>query len=121
MDENIILDYFESPQHRGVLELATHQQYVRNPACGDEVTLQLQIDVERIATARFKAAGCMISQAAASMLCEYVEQKRLADLAEFQADDMLNLIGVPLTPRRQQCGLLPFKALKTIVYASAKT
>ncbi|MGZ0174791.1 MAG: iron-sulfur cluster assembly scaffold protein [Planctomycetales bacterium] len=117
MDENPILDHFESPYHRGEAASGSVDRSIRNPACGDELTLQLAIQDGRVGEAWFTAAGCMVSQAATSMLCEYVEGRTLESLAEFQAADMLALIGVPLTPRRQQCGLLPFRVLKELIYS----
>ncbi|MGZ0174555.1 MAG: iron-sulfur cluster assembly scaffold protein [Planctomycetales bacterium] len=116
MDENPILEHFESPFHRGKAPSGTHERSLRNPACGDELTLRLRVHDGQVGEAWFTAAGCMVSQAATSMLCEYVEGRTLESLAEFQAVDMLALIGVPLTPRRQQCGLLPFRALKELIY-----
>lgn len=117
MDDNPILEEFESPYHRGEFAVATHRQYQRNPTCGDEVTLRLVFSNNRLTEAWFSAAGCMVSQAAASMLCRHIEQKSIVTLRAFQASDMLRLVGVPLTPHRQQCALLCFKALKTIVYS----
>lgn len=117
MDDNPILEHFESPWHRGNFPEATHCQSTRNPACGDEVMLRVQIVDGSIELAWFTAAGCMVSQAAASMLCEHIEGRSLNELRDFDAESMLALIGVPLTPHRQQCGLLPFKALKTLIYS----
>ena len=117
MDDNPILDHFESPWHRGELATATHRQSTRNPTCGDEVTLQLRVNDGTLEEAWFQASGCMVSQASASMLCQHIEGCGLQQLSEFNALSMLKLIRVPLSPKRQQCGLLPFKALKTLVYS----
>lgn len=70
--------------------------------------------------AYFEGGGCVISQAAASLLCEHVEGRMLGDLAGFTAVDMLDLIDIPLVPKRQRCGLLAFRALKTIVYSHTR-
>ena len=117
MDHNPILDHFESPYHRGEASAGAVQRSLRNPACGDELTLQLTIQDGQVGEAWSTAAGCMVSQAATSMLCEYVERRTVESLAEFQAADMLALIGVPLTPRLQQCGLWPFRALNELIYS----
>ncbi len=66
--------------------------------------------------AYFEGGGCVISQAAASLLCEHIEGRTLDDLAAFTAADMLGLIDIPLLPRRQDCGLLALRVLKNIVY-----
>lgn len=111
-----ILDHYESPYHKGPLADASCTLSDRNPICGDQVTLQLRFDGDKVAECFFQGTGCAISQAAASILCEAVEGKTLAELRELQARDMLDLLQVPLTPSRQKCGLLAFKILKTLLY-----
>lgn len=116
-DEHI-LDHFESPYHKGHLPCPTCTHSDRNPICGDQVTLELSIDdQQRVREAFFDGKGCAISQAAASILCESIEGKSLAELRDFQAKDMLDLLKVRLTASRQKCGLLGFKVLKTMLYS----
>jgi nitrogen fixation NifU-like protein len=84
------------------------------------VQIQLAVDEQgRIEQAYFDGEGCAISQAAASILCEAIEGKRLVEVEGMQAQDMLDMLKVPLTATRQRCGLLGFKVLKTIVYSIA--
>ncbi len=116
--DDLILDHYESPYHRGQLEAASCTHTELNPLCGDRVQLQLEIDSDRrIAQAFFDGEGCAISQAAASILCEHIEGKSLSEVAEFEASEMLDLLQVQLTATRQRCGLLGFKVLKTLVYS----
>ena len=116
--DELILDHYESPYHRGELESPSCTHTERNPLCGDRVQLQLQIDSEqRIQQAVFDGEGCAISQAAASILCEHIEGKTLEEVEEFSAAAMLDLLRVQLTAVRQRCGLLGFKVLKTLVYS----
>jgi nitrogen fixation NifU-like protein len=111
-----ILDHYESPYHKGRLEAASCSHSDRNPICGDQVTLQLRFEGDKVAECYFDGKGCAISQAAASILCEAVEGKSLSELQTLQAKDMLSLLKVPLTASRQKCGLLAFKVLKTLLY-----
>jgi nitrogen fixation NifU-like protein len=112
-----ILEHFECPYHKGRIENPTATHRDKNPLCGDVVQLQLRVDDDgQIREAFFDGQGCAISQAAASMLCEQIEGKTLDEVREMQAQDMLDLLKVPLTASRQKCGLLGFKVLKTIVY-----
>ena len=113
MSENPLLEHFDAPYHRGDLPSATHRQSVSSAACGDEVTLALQIEDQRIQAAWFQAYGCIVCQAPASIFCEHIEHRTLTELAEFHAAAMLALIGVPLTPGRQRCGLLALQAFQT--------
>ncbi|MBQ15787.1 MAG: SUF system NifU family Fe-S cluster assembly protein [Planctomycetaceae bacterium] len=116
--DDLILDHYESPYHRGRLESASCEHTELNPLCGDRVQLQLQIDEERrIQQAYFEGEGCAISQAAASILCEHIEGRTLGEVEAFDARQMLDLLQVRLTATRQRCGLLGFKVLKTLAYA----
>ena len=118
MDENPILMHLDSPYHRGPVENATHVGYARSASCGDEVRLYLIVDQGVVTTAGFVASGCMVCQAAASILCEAVESRRIPQLELMTTEIMLELIGVPLTLRRQQCGLLPLIALRQAISVS---
>jgi nitrogen fixation NifU-like protein len=115
-DEHV-LDHFESPYHKGRLDRPSCEHSDRNPICGDQITVQLQLDDGKVTKAYFDGKGCAISQAAASMLCEHIEGKSLAELEQMPAKDMLGLLQVPLTPSRQKCGLLAWKVLKTLIYS----
>lgn len=113
-----ILEHFESPYHKGKILHPTCSHCDKNPLCGDVVELQLRLDAnDCISEAYFDGKGCAISQAAASILCEEIEGKPLSELKGMQAQEMLDLLHVPLTASRQKCGLLAFKVLKTLVYA----
>jgi len=116
--EDHILPHFEDPYHKQEIDCASCQHSERNPLCGDTVTLQLMIgENETIEKAYFSGNGCAISQAGASMLCEQIEGKTVSELEEFSAEEMLELLKVPLTATRQRCGLLGFKVLKTLLYS----
>lgn len=118
IEETNLFAHFESPHHRGRLADPTCGHLERNALCGDWVRLELRLnEAARIEAAYFEGGGCVISQAASSLLCEHIEGRSLSDLATFMVADMLNLIDIPLVIRRQRCGLLAFRALKIIVYS----
>lgn len=112
-----ILDHFECPYHKGHLPQPSCAHSERNPICGDQLTLELQIADGKVQQAFFNGKGCAISQAAASMLCEHVEGRAVEELRNMPAKEMLDILKVPLTPSRQKCGLLGFKVLKTMLYS----
>ena len=115
--DDYILDHFESPYHKGHAAQPTIAHEDENPLCGDHVHLEVVVDdQERVKEAWFDGHGCAISQASASILTEMVEGKTLAELREFSAQEMLDLLKVRLTASRQKCGLLCFKVLKTMIY-----
>lgn len=116
--DDYILDHFECPYHKGRLDDPSGSHCERNPLCGDVVQMDVRIDADgRVTDCYFDGRGCAISQAAASILCENVEGKLVDEVRALQADDVLEMLKVPLTATRQRCGLLGFKVLKTIVYS----
>jgi nitrogen fixation NifU-like protein len=113
-----ILDHYEEPFHRGRCPRATHAHEDENPLCGDVVRVELAIEPDgTIRDAYFDGDGCCISQASASMLLEQMCGKRVDDVKAFAAEDMLRLFGARLTPNRQKCCLLPWRALQTAIYS----
>jgi nitrogen fixation NifU-like protein len=114
-----ILLHYEEPFHRGRCPRATHAHEDDNPLCGDFVHIDLAVGPNgQIDEAWFDGDGCCISQAAASMLIEQVQGKRLDEIKNFTAGDMLALFGAKLTPNRQKCCLLPWRVLQSAMYAS---
>ena len=114
-DADFLREHMEAPYNRGRLKRPTCAWTERNAACGDQVHLELEIGGGCVRRAYFDGHGCLISQAAASILCQHVEGRSLDQLRNFRAEDMLHLIRIPLTPRRWGCALLAFVALKKLV------
>ena len=113
-----ILDHYEEPFHRGKCPAMTHSHEGETPLCGDVVRVELAIAPDGlIREAYFEGDGCCISQASASMLIEQINGKRVADVRDFSAQDMLDLFGAKLTPNRQKCCLLCWRALQSAVYS----
>lgn len=109
-----VLEHFEQPYHRGCCPLATHWHEDTNPLCGDSVRIEMRINPQGCAECvYFNGEGCCISQAAASMMVEHLEGKKVDDIRRFSAHDMLALFGARLTPTRQRCCLLAWKVLQT--------
>ena len=67
-----ILEHYRRPRHKGALERATGVHTVKNPLCGDDVTVGVLLRDGIVIDARFTGTGCSIMQAAASMLMELV-------------------------------------------------
>ncbi len=113
-----ILDHYEEPYHRGPCPAATHAHEDENPLCGDEVRVELAIAPDgTIRDAYFDGEGCCISQASASMLMERINGGSVEDIKAFTAQEMLDLFGARLTPNRQKCCLLPWRALQTAIFS----
>lgn len=107
-----LLDHYRSPRNRGLLTDPDFSVNTYNPLCGDSVTMQgsvREMMVERLA---FQGAGCVISQATASLLTDYAVGKRCEDISSITKEQILTLIGMQLGPTRLKCALLPLDALK---------
>jgi nitrogen fixation protein NifU and related proteins len=111
-----ILDHYRHPRHRGTLEQPDITYEDSNPLCGDRLRMDLKVQDGRIQDIAFSGHGCSISQAAASMLCEAVQGKTLAEVKGLTREDVLEMLGLELGPVRLKCGLLALKTLKAGVY-----
>jgi nitrogen fixation NifU-like protein len=83
-----------------------------NPLCGDELAVELEIADDVVRDVRFNGRGCAISQAAASMISDVVKGKTVAEVAALGREDVLEELGIPLTPIRLKCALLSVNVLK---------
>ena len=111
-----ILDHSRNPRNHGTLEPNDGSFEDTNPLCGDRVRMDIRRDGDRIADIRFSGRGCAISQASASMLTELVKGQDIQVVRELTKDDLLEEIGIPISPARLKCALLPLKVLKASAY-----
>ncbi|NNE00079.1 MAG: iron-sulfur cluster assembly scaffold protein [Pirellulaceae bacterium] len=112
--EERILDHYEDPYHRGPLEHATHSSEGTNPLCGDTFCVQLRIASDgAVHEGWFDGEGCVVSQAAGSMLMERIEGMTRDEVQEFSATKMLELFGASLVANRQKCCLLPWRVMQS--------
>ena len=90
----------------------------QNPLCGDEVTVSVRFaaDGETIEDIGFEGRGCAISQAATSMLTEIVKGRTAAQVAALPKEELLEEIGIPLTPIRLKCAILGLGVLKVALH-----
>jgi len=80
--QEVILDHTKHPRNFGALPHPTHCASGRNPLCGDQLVLMLEVDADRVRDARFAGKGCAISTASASLLTEAVKGKTTAEAHE---------------------------------------
>ena len=112
MYRDYILDHYKNPRNQGQLEGATNTYADSNPLCGDELSMALRIEDDRVADVRFNGKGCAISQASASILTEEIKGKTLAEVRSIDRQHILENLGIPISPARIKCALLGLKTLK---------
>lgn len=112
-----IIDRYQNPLYRGVLEPNDITYQDGNPLCGDEIRIDLRIDTNGIVQeAAFSGHGCAISQASADLLMERIQGRSLAEVKTLSKEDILEMLGIELGPVRLKCALLSLKVLKAGVY-----
>jgi len=123
MYREVILDHYKNPRGHGVIEDADAQAEGLNPLCGDEVTIYVQFeeDGETIDEVKFSGRGCAISQASSSMLMEMVKGRKADEIAALPKEELLEEIGIPLTPIRLKCALLGLGVLKVALHRAKGT
>ena len=107
-----ILEHYRRPHNFGVLDNPDASYEGSNPLCGDRITLMLGVKdgvVERVA---FTGRGCAISQASASLLTDEIKGKPLTEVAGIGADDLLDLLGIEISPARLKCAMLSHDSLR---------
>jgi nitrogen fixation NifU-like protein len=123
MYREVILDHYKSPRGHGLIENADAQAEGQNPLCGDEVTISVKFaaDGETIESIGFEGRGCAISQAATSMLTELVQGRKASEVAVLPKEELLEEIGIPLTPIRLKCAILGLGVLKVALHKAKGT
>ena len=112
MYDDRVLDHYRNPRNVGVADPADVDARVDNPVCGDEIRVTARVADGRLAEVRFEGRGCAISQASASLLTERAKGLTLAEARALGPDDVVALLGVPVSPVRLKCAVLALDALK---------
>ena len=126
----LIAEVSRNPENRHHLDAPTVTLKGRNPSCGDEITLELQVENDVVKDASFTGVGCAISQASTSMMIDLIkgesveEAKRLAGLflgmikGDITDDDELEDLGDAIAlknisnlPARVKCAVLSWHTL----------
>jgi len=113
----LIIEHYKNPQHKGRLADSAYSFEDENPLCGDHIHIDLKVDENgKVVDAKFDGQGCAISISSADMLIESIIGKQLDELKAMKKQDILDLLGIELSPVRLKCALLSLKVLKAAVY-----
>lgn len=112
-----ILDHYKNPRQKGKIEPSDYTFEDENPLCGDFLHIDLEVDEKGIVTdARFDGQGCAISMASADLLMEAIIGKTIEAIKQLSKQDILDMLGIELSPVRLKCALLSLKVAKAAVY-----
>ncbi|MBI2465418.1 iron-sulfur cluster assembly scaffold protein [Candidatus Shapirobacteria bacterium] len=112
--QEIILDHYKYPTHKGILEGGIEAGEV-NMSCGDSLRITAKVEKGKIVDAKFSGGGCAISLAAADILLDMVIGKKLTEIKKMSGTEIEKIMGVELTPSRKKCAYLGLEVLKKLV------
>jgi len=134
--QSVILDHNRRPRNYHQLPAANRVGSGNNPLCGDEVTVYVRMDGDRIADISFQGSGCAISQASASLMTLNLKGKTIAeadviaggvlklitsgDVKDDEISDLSALAGVHQFPARIKCATLSWHAALNAIKGEAK-
>ena len=136
--QEVILDHYKHPQHKGLLSTYDAQVHHVNPSCGDEITLNIALNNGSISSLSWDGVGCSISQASVSIMSDLVIGKNIeearvildnfVELMQSKGlktgdpeilEDAVSLAGVSKFPARIKCALLGWMAYKDAVLSAS--
>ncbi len=134
--KEVILDHYKNPRNKRELPEATLRCSRNNPLCGDEITVFVRTEGEKVQEVSFLGQGCSISQSSASMMTEAVSGKPLEDVrrlihdfrgmmagdlepSEDELGDLVALRGVVKYPIRIKCAVLAWDVLQEALEGDA--
>ncbi len=106
-----ILEHYRHPHNFGTLDAPTAKYEGANPLCGDRITMFLGVQDGVVKEVAFTGRGCAISQASASLLTDEIKGKPVEEVEKMTPEDVLDLIGVEISPARLKCALLSLDTL----------
>lgn len=135
--QSVILDHNRRPRNYSVLPAANRVGSGNNPMCGDQITVYVKLDGDRIADVSFQGSGCAISQASTSLMTVNLKGKTIAEaeaiyaglhkmvttgqVAEDDMSDLAALAGVHQFPARIKCATLGWHAALNAAKGDAQT
>lgn len=111
----IILEHWQNPQNYGVITGADIDASGDNPLCGDRIRITAKLVDGKITTIAFTGEGCAISKASASLFTEQIKGKPLTEIAKMTQKNVLDNLGITITPARQKCALLGCATFKKAI------
>ncbi len=128
---DLILEHNQDKRNKRLLEIFTASEHGHNPSCGDDLTLQVNVEEGIVKDAAYTGSGCAISQASASMMIDVIKgktveeafqlvdlflgmiKKEVTDEEELeQLEDAIALQNISNMPARVKCAVLAWHTLR---------
>ncbi|HHU55975.1 MAG TPA: SUF system NifU family Fe-S cluster assembly protein [Acholeplasmataceae bacterium] len=126
----VIMDHYKNPRHKGLKGYPN--VHLRNPSCGDDVTVEAKIENEVLKDVNHEGSGCSICCSSASVLCELMTGKTITEAQEIInnyyrmikgeeidneecLEEALVYQGVSKFPARIKCATISWKALEDLI------
>lgn len=130
---HVIMEHYKNPRNKGLkLEKEYRSLRLKNPSCGDDVTIQVKVEDTTIKDIRHDGSGCSICCSAASVMSELLKNKTIME-ANHLIEDFYQLVkggepqnpdaldeamafsGVKQFPPRVKCATLAWKAIDALL------
>jgi nitrogen fixation protein NifU and related proteins len=108
----IVLEHFKHPRNRGPLENASHSADGANPLCGDRIRIQLRMERDVVADARFVADACALCIASASLLTERLRGLSASDAMAIDSTWIFGVLEGEPPAGRRKCAVLPIDTMR---------
>jgi nitrogen fixation NifU-like protein len=109
--KEIVLDHYKNPHNFGTLDPADYTAEDSNPLCGDQIRMDLRVEDGTVTDVKFTGRGCAVSVASASILTDMVMGRPLDEVRQISKEDLLDEIGIPVSPARMKCATLGLTVL----------
>jgi nitrogen fixation NifU-like protein len=106
-----VLDHYKNPHNFGTLDPADYTAEDSNPLCGDQIRMDLRVEDGVVSDVKFSGRGCAVSTASASILTDMILGQPLEEVRRISKDDLLEEIGIPVSPARMKCATLGLSVL----------
>jgi len=131
---DLIMEHSMNSYNKKKLEGADYSEIGHNPNCGDEITLELKLDGDKIEDMAFTGHGCAISQASTSIMIDTLRGKTIEEAREIiktfiemikreisdeeqlkKLEDAIAFKNVSNMPARVKCALLAWHTLDDMI------
>lgn len=116
-----LMDIFKHPHNKGTIDKPSVSVSKKNPMCGDELILQLEIEDGVVKNAKFDGSACSVSVISSSILTDHLLGKKVSELKKLDKEALLKLIDLNLTTSRVACATLILSALQEALNNYEKT